>query len=52
MAYVICDADHYVEHLRLALEQPLDMSRVRFRWGGRLETIGCTAHSTPGSKPA
>ncbi|MDP2226570.1 MAG: hypothetical protein Q8J78_03725, partial [Moraxellaceae bacterium] len=38
MAHVICDADHYVEHLRLALEQPLDMSRVRFRWGGRLET--------------
>lgn len=38
MAHVIYGVDHYREHLRLALEQPLDISRVRLRWGGRLET--------------
>jgi hypothetical protein len=37
MAHIICGADIYVENLRRALEQPLDVSRVKFRWGGRLE---------------
>lgn len=39
MEHIVCDLDHYVEHLRQALEHPVDMSRVRFRWGGRLETL-------------
>jgi len=37
MAHIICGADHYVEHLRLALEQPLVMSHAINRWGRRLE---------------
>ena len=37
MAHIICGADLYVENLRLALAQPLNMSYAIFRYGSGLE---------------